>query len=136
MTKSLLALLLSAAGVVLLASACDDGGASVDYERGWRDYDYCNQYTSCGTCTPVEGCGWCTTGVDQGLCAADPNECDGAQAFSWAWDPSGCFAPADAGVTRAVDAALPVVAPTDAAPQVDSASAPPVDAASGGSAPH
>jgi hypothetical protein len=141
MTKSILALMLSASAVVLLASACSDDSSDYEYDRGWRGGygDGCHQYTSCGTCTPVLGCGWCTTGVGLGMCAADPNECDGAQSFSWTWDPSGCFPPpVDAGVVAPVDAAP--ASPTDAAvaTPIDSASpAPETDADSaGGSAAH
>lgn len=138
MTKSILALMLSASAVALLASACGDDSSGYEYDRGWQGGygDGCHQYTSCGTCTPVLGCGWCTTGVGQGMCAADPNECAGAQSFSWAWDPSGCFAPpVDAGVVAPVDAAS--ATPTDAAAttQMDSASSAQASDASG-SAPH
>jgi hypothetical protein len=142
MTKSILALLLSASAVALLASACSDDSSGYEYSRGWRGYeDGCHQYASCGSCTPVAGCGWCTTGVGQGMCAADPNECAGAQAFSWTWDPSGCFAPpVDAGVVAPVDAAANVpVSPTDAAAvpaQVDSGiPEPQVDAGAAGGNP-
>jgi hypothetical protein len=106
MKKRILGGALVALVTTLMASACDDGGYS--YERGGDDYDYgCRRFTSCGTCTPVDGCGWCQTGVGKGLCAADPDECAGATAFSWTWDPSGCTATpagdADAGGVTIVD---------------------------------
>ncbi|MGO8997333.1 MAG: hypothetical protein ACLQVI_28795 [Polyangiaceae bacterium] len=115
MTKSLRALVslaFTVCGIVSLASACNGSVSGYEY-GGWRG-DPCGQYASCGTCTPVMGCGWCTTGVNQGMCASDPNECAGAAAFSWTWNASGCFAPADAGVVEPVDAGTP--SPVDAAP--------------------
>jgi hypothetical protein len=97
MTKPLFTLFFGASLVLSLASACDSG--NYGYGPGWAGGgDPCNQYASCGACTPVNGCGWCTTGVGQGTCASDPNECANATAFSWTWEPDGCFVAADAGV--------------------------------------
>jgi hypothetical protein len=97
----------------LSLSACNDRGGHHERSGPGNRVDHeCRQYSSCDRCTPVAGCGWCTTGVGEGLCAADPNECAGAAAFSWTWDPSGCFgAPADAGVAQPEDAAATTAIP-------------------------
>jgi hypothetical protein len=84
-----------------LAAACDNGGFGTGYfpaggTSAFHGDHRCGEQTSCGSCTPIEGCGWCQTGVGQGMCAADPNECAGSTAFSWTWDPSGCFPTTDA----------------------------------------
>ena len=103
----------------VVASACDDEGGY--YNNGyWPNaggrFEYrCSEYLSCGTCTPIDGCGWCQTGVGEGMCVADPNECAGSAAFSWTWNPSGCFAPpvaedAGAAATATEDAGTTVVA--------------------------
>jgi hypothetical protein len=116
MTKSLrtlVSLAFTVCAIASLASACD--GNVSGYEYGGGRGDWCGQYASCATCTPVMGCGWCTTGVNQGMCASDPNECAGAAAFSWTWNPSGCFSPADAGVVEPVEAGSAAPTP-DAAP--------------------
>jgi hypothetical protein len=131
---SLLAGLLGLLGAVTV-SACDDN-ADYGYAYGGAGGPGCRQYTTCGACTPVLGCGWCQTGVGKGMCADDPNDCAGATAFSWTWDPTGCFAPiADASVTipdaatsPAPDAAVAdtgVSATVDAAPPLATDSAPP-----------
>jgi hypothetical protein len=92
-----------------LASACDDGDDSgYAYGGGESPARWCAHYPTCGSCTPVDGCGWCQTGVGEGMCAADPNECAGSSAFSWTWDPSGCFPTTDA------SASAPDASPADA----------------------
>lgn len=108
----------------LTASACDSNS---DYGNGYGGDPayYCRQYTSCGTCTPVLGCGWCQTAGGKGMCADDPNDCAGATAFSWTWEPSGCS------VTIA-DASVSSSAPRDAAPSIPPS--PTVDAAPPGAA--
>jgi hypothetical protein len=100
MRRFLTALLFSSVSAVAVAlvGACDDGGG--DHDRGSYG-DPCNQVTSCGACTPIQGCGWCTFADGTGACASDPNECasvTGVNTFTWAWEPSGCRAGADASV--------------------------------------
>jgi hypothetical protein len=104
----------------MIGAFCSLSCDSPDYgpppvRRGPRSF--CEQFTSCGACTPVLGCGWCQAG-DKGLCAADPNACEGATSFSWTWDSSGCpgvsGAP-DAGRDAAVDAGAKTDARHDAA---------------------
>jgi hypothetical protein len=143
-------LLIGFLGAVIV-SACDDN-ADYGYAYGSAGGGpHCRQYTTCGSCTPVVGCGWCQTGVGQGMCADDPNDCAGAPSFSWAWEPSGCFAPIadasvsipdaatssspDSGPSTTVDAALPA---TDAAPPLPTDAAPPPlgDADTADTAPH
>jgi hypothetical protein len=123
MTSRLLAALLAASVIVVTAAACDEGTVDGYYDRG---RDPCGQYASCGACTPVLGCGWCTTGVGQGLCASDPDECASAPSFSWTWNASGCFAPADAGIVETTDSGLstPAPTPTDAGATLDDAARP------------
>jgi hypothetical protein len=138
MTSRLLAGALAALVIAVAAGACDDG----TIDGYWSGGDSCNQYASCGACTPVQGCGWCTTGVGQGMCASDPNECARAPSFSWTWDPSGCFAPTDAGSVTTTDAAASSSQPppngdagsstTDAGATLVDAAEGPVDAASPG----
>jgi len=118
MKKRILAGALLALFTAVMASACDDGGDGYYYAGDGRGDDYgCHRHTSCGTCTPVDGCGWCQTGVGQGICASDPDQCANATAFSWTWDPSGCVgsaAPTDAGTATAADSAT--ISAEDAAP--------------------
>jgi hypothetical protein len=123
MKKHIFASALFALVTAAMASACDDGGHRYG-RRGPSESFGCGQYASCGACTPVDGCGWCQTGVGQGMCADDPNECAGAAAFSWTWDPSGCFAGADASVS-------PPPASTPEAPDGAAGSASPSDGGTG-----
>jgi hypothetical protein len=130
MTKHLLALVAACGAALVLASACDDGTVSFEGgSGGWAGGSTCAQYTTCGECTPVDGCGWCTVGPNQGMCVSDPNECASSPAFTWTWNPDGCFVAADAGIGPSVDAGSPVVKPptTDAAAPATDASSP-VDA--------
>jgi len=112
MTSRILAGAFAVSVIAIVAAACD-GTMNDDWRNGRRG-DPCGQYTSCGACTPVDGCGWCTTGVGQGTCASDPNECASAPAFSWTWNASGCFEPADGGVEATPDAGSSVPPSGDA----------------------
>ncbi|MBI5512975.1 MAG: hypothetical protein HY909_04360 [Deltaproteobacteria bacterium] len=64
---------------------------------------------SCGTCTPMGSCGWCRTagrcrmGTSSG---PDDRSCPGTD---WAWVPSACIAPPDAGPDATPD--VPMVDP-------------------------
>jgi hypothetical protein len=80
---------------------CDepyDGGGYAPRGHGQRSF--CAQFTSCGTCTPVLGCGWCQSGT-KGLCAEDPNACEGAESFSWSWESATCPGAIDGGADAA-----------------------------------
>jgi hypothetical protein len=92
MKNRIIASALAAFVAALTASACEGGHHRHDRDERDRLEQVCKQYASCQACTPVSGCGWCQTGVGQGTCAADPDECAGAAAFSWTWNPSGCVA--------------------------------------------
>ncbi len=120
--KRFLAVTLAASAIALGLAACDSGYYGHDY-YGHGYGDPCQQFTSCGTCTPVMGCGWCTT-ANGSACLSDPDECAGAQQFSWTWEPSGCTYAPDASVTP-IDGGGPV---PDAG--VPDTSRPPTDAAS------
>jgi hypothetical protein len=83
-------------------SPFDGGGYSQQRAHGQRSF--CSQFTTCGTCTPVLGCGWCQAG-SKGLCAEDPNACEGAESFSWSWESATCPGAVDGGARDgAVDA--------------------------------
>jgi hypothetical protein len=114
MKKRIIATALAAVVGGLAGSACE---GHHHHEKGERDRleDACRQLTSCQTCTPVSGCGWCQTGVDEGTCAADPDECSGAAAFSWTWNPSACVVTPDGAAPAVPDAASTVAAPDDGA---------------------
>jgi hypothetical protein len=117
MKKHLLASALVIFIGALLTSACDSDDSGYVYAGGGGSLErYCAHFVTCGTCTPVDGCGWCQTGVNQGMCAADPNECAGATAFSWTWDPSGCFPETDASAPDA----------SEGPPAIDAASSGPL----------
>jgi hypothetical protein len=123
MKRRIYASLLGSLLGALSLSACDSGD-DYSYAYGYGAGAECRQYTPCGTCTPVMGCGWCQSGVGKGMCADDPNDCAGASAFSWTWDPSGCFAPiADASVSIP-EAASTTPPDTGTSPTVDAGSTP------------
>ena len=126
MKKQIFAGALAVLMVGLVASACDDGATYDRYPPSGQG-DPCNQYASCGTCTPVNGCGWCATGPAQGVCASDPDECSQAPSFSWTWNATGCFVPAEAGVTP-----VPEAGSTDAGPGLTVDSGPSSEPIDGG----
>ncbi|HSZ82887.1 MAG TPA: hypothetical protein VLA14_11425 [Polyangia bacterium] len=86
----------------LCSLGCDapygDGGSS---PRGHGPRSFCARFTTCGTCTPVLGCGWCQSG-SKGLCAEDPDVCEGAESFSWSWESATCPGAIDGGADVSV----------------------------------
>ncbi len=76
---------------------CDQPYGDGGYDpRGQGQRSFCAQFTTCGSCTPILGCGWCQAG-SKGLCAEDPNACEGAESFSWSWESATCPGAVDGG---------------------------------------
>jgi hypothetical protein len=90
---------LAVAALALLGNACDDSGGGGGSSAGGAGGTgpACAQYATCQACTPANGCGWCSYPEGTGECVSSPDRCR-EHAFSWTWDPSGCFVPADASV--------------------------------------
>jgi hypothetical protein len=83
-------LFLLCVGVAVAGAGCfESGGGRYGYRGDHPPPTRCGELTSCGVCTAALGCGWCTVG-SSGRCAADPDECSSASAFSWTWDSVGC----------------------------------------------
>jgi hypothetical protein len=91
--KRLLAITLAASALALGLGACDwENGHGRSYRGGRyaRGYvDPCRRFNSCSSCTPVLGCGWCST-RRRGACVSAPDECAGADQFSWTWEAAYC----------------------------------------------
>lgn len=133
MKSAVVVTLAALAGVVVLASACDDRGPRPRHHRPPAT-SACALQTSCGACTPVLGCGFCfvpgsDAGVGGGVCVSDPADCP-RQSIGFAWEPSFCSA-LDAGAGRVTaDASLVVADAGDALAPLEDAAPPSSDDAS------